>query len=323
MLLNKCRITLVVFFLGVSLNVFAGPIIIDHNCTKLSDIPQQWIEKAKKDLHIAYGHTSHGSQLTTGMRGLVSFKGSLYSWNRGGSGGALDLAEPIPGAGDLGAPNTTTWAIATRKFLDSNPKTNVIIWSWCGQVSWLSSSEIKGYLELMDSLEKEYPKVKFVYMTGHLDGSGVKGKLSQRNQQIRDFCIKNNKILYDFNDIESYDPDGYCYTDFAVNDACDYDSDGDGSRDRNWAKEWQDSHKVNVDWYNCASAHSQPLNANQKAYAAWWLWARLAGWQSEGNVAGQSESLCPNCSKPLRYISEYSRWYCDNEEKYMDEGYNP
>ena len=32
------------------------------------------------------------------------------------------------------------------------------------------------------------------------------------------------------------------------------------------------------DWYSCSSAHSQPLNANRKAYAAWWLWARLAGW---------------------------------------------
>ena len=33
-----------------------------------------------------------------------------------------------------------------------------------------------------------------------------------------------------------------------------------------------------VDWYKCSSAHSQPLNANLKAYAAWWLWARLVGW---------------------------------------------
>jgi len=36
-----------------------------------------------------------------------------------------------------------------------------------------------------------------------------------------------------------------------------------------------------VDWYRCGSAHSQPLNANRKAYAAWWLWARLAGWNGE------------------------------------------
>jgi hypothetical protein len=38
---------------------------------------------------------------------------------------------------------------------------------------------------------------------------------------------------------------------------------------------------VGVDWYDCSSAHSEPLNANMKAYAAWWLWARLAGWDPE------------------------------------------
>ncbi len=59
------------------------------------------------------------------------------------------------------------------------------------------------------------------------------------------------------------------------------DSDGNGSPDKNWATEWQNSHSRGVDWYTCGSAHSEPVNANQKAYAAWWLWARLAGW--DGN----------------------------------------
>ena len=49
-------------------------------------------------------------------------------------------------------------------------------------------------------------------------------------------------------------------------------------RSHNWATEWQASHTLNVDWYQCSAAHSQALNGNQKAYAAWHLWARLAGW---------------------------------------------
>lgn len=60
--------------------------IIDHSCTKLAAIPSEWIEEAKSNLHIAYGHTSHGSQLTEGMSGLVSFKGPTFSWNNGGTG---------------------------------------------------------------------------------------------------------------------------------------------------------------------------------------------------------------------------------------------
>jgi uncharacterized protein YjdB len=115
-------------------------------------------------------------------------------------------------------------------------------------------------------------------MTGHLDGTGVNGTLNTRNQQIRNYCRNNNKILYDFADIESYDPDGNYYLDKRANDNCDYDSNNDGSPDKNWATIWQNSHTLNVDWYNCSSAHSQPLNANRKAFATWWLFARLAGW---------------------------------------------
>ena len=55
------------------LPVATDSMIIGHLCTDLDDIPDQWITKAKSDLHIAYGHTSHGSQITTGMTGLASF----------------------------------------------------------------------------------------------------------------------------------------------------------------------------------------------------------------------------------------------------------
>jgi hypothetical protein len=113
-------------------------------------------------------------------------------------------------------------------------------------------------------------------MTGHLDGSGLQGNLHLRNEQIRSYCRSNKKILFDFADIESYNPDGTYFGDRLPNDACEYDGDGNGSREKNWALEWQTAHPGQ--WYSCGSAHSQPLNANLKAYAAWWLWARMAGW---------------------------------------------
>ena len=37
----------------------------------------------------------------------------------------------------------------------------------------------------MAQLEQQYPQVKYVYMTGHLDGTGSGGNLNQRNEQIR------------------------------------------------------------------------------------------------------------------------------------------
>jgi len=213
------------------------------------------------------------------MSGLVGFAGTLYEWNGGGTGGALDLRDtPFSGAEDLGNPNRTAWAQATRNYLNSHPDVNVIIWSWCGQVSSASEADINTYLNLMSALEADYPNVRFVYMTGHQDGGGLTGNLHLRNEQIRTYCRANGKVLYDFADIEVWNPDGLYFGDKTPNDACDYDSDGDGSLDGNWAIEWQNTHTEGVDWYQCSSAHSQPLNANLKAYAAWALWARLAGW---------------------------------------------
>ena len=256
-------------------------VAVNHESIVLAGIPESWITQAKQTLHIAYGHTSHGSQLTTGMAGLVTWQGAQYAFNTGGTGGALDLRDyngnfgGLGIANDLGNPNRTAWESATRTYLDQNPTVNVILWSWCGQVDG-SESDIQLYLDLMSGLEHDYPNVKFIYMTGHTDDAPLTGNVPTRNKQIRDYCLANNKILYDFADIESYDPDGDYFGDKLVNDACDYDSDGDGARDRNWAIVWQNAHPG--EWYNCESAHSQPLNANLKAYAAWHLWARLAGW---------------------------------------------
>jgi hypothetical protein len=271
--------------------------IADHKViNKLHDgeIAIEDINNAKETLHIGYGHTSHGSQLTDGMNGLIDFaNGSglngaysnnqdLFAFNNGGSNSALDLQE---GDLELDCGYYPSWYNETVDFLDApdNSAINVIIWSWCGQAANYSASDMTdNYLTPMSELEDLYPEVTFVYMTCHLNGTGENGNLNQRNEQIRNYCLDNDKWLFDFADIESYDLDGETnYMLLNADDACDYDSDGNGSLDKNWATIWQNTHTENTDWYYCSSAHSQALNANQKAYAAWWLWCRLAGWDGQ------------------------------------------
>jgi len=127
----------------------------------------------------------------------------------------------------------------------------------------------------MNSLEVTYPDVTFVYMTGHLDYWN-RENTNAANDSIRSFCLDNGKVLFDFADIESYGPEGTGHKENG-DDACDYYN-GGGDSIGNWAVEYQNTHTEGTDWYECGSAHSEPLNANLKAYAAWWMFASLAGW---------------------------------------------
>ncbi|MDP4177397.1 MAG: cell wall-binding repeat-containing protein [Bacillota bacterium] len=280
-----------IFTQQASAETLSSPIIVDHKSTGLPNfrkIPSNWIDAAKDKLVIAYEHTSHGSQLVSGMTDLVGFAGTQYSFSADKETNKLQLIDCPFGSANLSNPDTSSWNEDTEKYLKSHPEVNVMMWSWCGEVSSSTEVNINAYLSAMNSLENEFPNVKFVYMTGHLDGSGIDGNLNQRNNQIRDYVKKNNKILYDFADIESYDPDGNEYLSKNATDGCDYTG-------GNWAIQWQDKHTLGVDWFETSTAHSQPLNGNLKAYAAWALFAKLAGWSgnstskySVSRISGQN-----------------------------------
>ena len=280
-------------FLGLlSATAACAGIVIDHNDTDITALCQAEMQRAKDTLHIAYGHTSHGCQISEGMWGLMDFANNgglglslphnFFYWNEGGTDGGLDMRDSVM-TGEQGycdAGYYPDWYDNTIDYLEdpANADVNVIIWSWCGQVDskYASGTLDSEYLTPMSQLEAAYPDVTFVYMTGHVDiWDDANNKAA--NQMIRDYAAANNKVLYDFTDIECYDPDG-TYFEF-VNDNCDYyDNDPDlgGSVQGNWATEWQAQHTEGDDWYDCSSAHSQPLNANRKAYAAWALWAEIA-----------------------------------------------
>lgn len=58
----------------------------------------------------------------------------------------------------------------------------------------------------------------------------------------------------------------------------------------NFYEDWQGTHAVGVDWYENRTApapaggvapgqhNDQHITANRKAYAFWWVMARLTGW---------------------------------------------
>ncbi len=303
----KNLIYVLIFVLYGTLCYSQQPVVINHNCIDLTSIPDTWIDSAKQNLFIGYGHTSHGSQLTSGMNALESyFTNGKYDWSHSGGSGELHFFE---GSGyntgylelDCGYAG---WDGETRDFLNDHPSCNVIIWSWCGQVNSVNLQS--HYLDPMNQLELEYPDVQFVYMTGHLEGLGPSGSLYLANQHIRDHCNANNKILFDFADIEKYSPDADTnYQDYFADDGCDYITPSGGSA--NWAMNWLTNNpgtELNNISQHCSScAHSVSLNCTKKGIACWYLWARLAGWG--GSTTGVSGRIFSNKSEMTIFPSPF------------------
>ena len=267
-------------------SIHAEAIIIDHKCTNLSQVPDHWLDEAK-NLTIHYAHTSHGGQINSGLYILENVNLVKYSFARRESGteGLPPIEDPPALWMYDGNPPETyigpddywdgdSGMDRTRAVADTGDY-NFSMWAWCGQQSSNSEATTQRYLNNLNTLESEYPDMRFIYITGHTDGTGENGNLNVRNNQVRDYCIANDKVLFDFADIESYDPDGKYFLDKEADDNCDYWVD---SVKHNWADEWCAAHPGSDLCIDCDCAHSKPLNCNLKARAFWWMMARLAGW---------------------------------------------
>jgi hypothetical protein len=75
------RVTPLLVALVLAATAGAQGVIIDHTTTDHTQIPQSYITLAKGNLRVGYGHTSHGSQLITGLDGLKAHYGAGSVWN--------------------------------------------------------------------------------------------------------------------------------------------------------------------------------------------------------------------------------------------------
>jgi len=273
-------------------------VIADHTIAHediLRSIPDEYINAARNDLHIAYQHTSHGTHVSRGMFGLPDYKAGddtrFAISNNDPQDDKLDFrdyameayAESGVDASDLSR-NETAFIQATRNYLDDpdNSEINVIMWSWCN----IAGHDVAtNYLPGMQTLINEYPSVAFIFMTGHANQNANVGDGNPKNQAdlIINYCEENKFYCLDYYGIDTHDMAGNYWEDAG--------DDGNSSTGGNYYADWQNSHSVGDGYFENRGApggsvtygahNTQHITANRKAYAMWYILATIAGWDGE------------------------------------------
>jgi hypothetical protein len=148
------------------------------------------------------------------------------------------------------------WSMSTNLF--RRPYNDISLWIWDSELNTASHLFVMQYLNSIMQLNffgKLFNiEITFVLSTSPADTPNANRQ--ERNQEIRDFCIKHNLWLFDFEDIESwYNGQQYLENGIITRDPH-YADDGFGG-------------------------YTNAENCRNKAIAYWWLMARLAGWNGQ------------------------------------------
>ena len=280
---EKVLLSIVIFICCLPSSIsysWAGdaPLIIDHTQTDLSTIPSYRIEAVKTNIKYHYAHTSHGSQLTTGID-LIETSNPFYAYTLSilylpddpEALCVLDGQLVTAGVSADAYWRTSTGMNYTRNVLNQYPSINISMWSWCTELIYYSEEEVIAYLDSISTLEVEYPGVTFVYMTGNAQVDGSIGyNRHLRNELIRQYCRDNNKVLYDFAELDSwwYNPA---------------------------TQEWEhntyeyEEHTIHLEhaqFNGDEAGHTTFESCEQKGRALWWLLTRI-----DGGAAGDTLSV--------------------------------
>jgi len=253
--------TLAALAFAALLSTGAGAqILVDHTCVDADRIPQAYLDLARQ-YDIFFCHASVGGTVTNGM-------------------GRLETGDPVRYGIDMAVNVAATW-------FDTND--GLLHLDYGG--SWMSPSKIEGfankirnegydrahlafmkfcyidwgaqvdaqqrwieYRDMMEALEADFPDTTFVWWTSALNNNGEWGeKRSIFDNNMREYCAANGKVLFDLAAIESHDPNGNMALD-------------DNGFEALYAA------------YASDGQHPNNEAGSMLAGGLWWLLARVAGW---------------------------------------------
>jgi hypothetical protein len=314
---------LILFF--AKLAIAQDGFVIDHRHTNLSQIPDEYINAAKQNLIIRYFRRSHGSQVDKGgmaaLRRYSTEYDSKYRFDKDPtaktSSDVLYLSTQASSEWNSLDFENDTWVAITRNYLDdaANADVNVVMWAWSSNFYLCSATD---YVNDMEMLIGEYGPngskgravpVTFIFQTACGQQSSERNSLVyEGNKIIREHCSTHNRILFDFRDLENYDPDGNYYGDGKpdgsytntrmLGDDLSYNSDSTNTSYENgrgnWGLEWMNRNPsteltalandnicqecAHSDRKESTNEDNSRLHCVLKGQAAWWMWAVLAGW---------------------------------------------
>ncbi len=260
--------------------------VFDHRHAYIGDIPIEIIDSIKQNKRFQWCGQSHSHQIPSGMKLLeqdypyldVTIGDGTSGYSTGGflpePNGTFCMMDGIQlyFSGICGkcclhiVPHAywdgqDAWQSVYKTFVTCFPEINISGFAWCGELSDYPAEYFQSYFDTLATYEEIYPNIQFIYTTGHSQYSGENGyNRHQRNEQIRQYCIDNNKLLFDFGDLDCWSNGEFSYYLFDGDTIPVQHSDYDG------------------DTYH----HTNALSCKNKAKAMWYMMAVLEGWNPNG-----------------------------------------
>lgn len=295
--MKTISLLLLAVFITFNFTTTGQGIIIDHNCTDISSIPSNIIDSIKQNKKFQWCGQSHSHQIPSGLELLeedfpvfditINTDGDAWLPEPNGTFCIMDGLSMFGQCGNCCQAYIMPHAYwdgsdaqsnVNKTLIDCYPSINISGFLFCGELETASETYVQNYLSAITNYEQLYPEVTFIYTTGHAQSSGSNGYIRWlRNNQIRQYCLENNKVLFDFGDMD-------CWYNGEFNS---YEYNGET------VPLQHPQYDPDIIY------HTTEESCKNKAKATWYMMAILSGWDPTTVVIkkqNENNQLTVNCS---------------------------